>query len=411
MHGLDYKPQKYEFGGIFKMEVHIGKISKISTLGGKKTKISAEIFGMEFGTVNLWYQVDSEYDKYLVDDRSDTFLVAILPHLMAHSKDNNPTKVYAENAISEKLYYYLTEIYLPALANFTDMYHKIELHCKTTSEVIETAGAVGTGISGGVDSFYTIVTHKQHKLNKYTLTHGMYINLNAEGKDQVIFTRDDPKVICMESGIQYLYMETNLLTLYGKVTDVTNIFMVTSCAMALQKLFSVYLISGAYPFSHFKWDAHNASNFDIVSCTCLSTNSLEFILTGCDLKRVDKVKKIADNPVVKKHLFICSTPVEDGKNCSKCAKCTQTMLEYYVNGDREKAKDLFDWTYFDKNPSYYWGYIFRKGKEEHYDWPELQKRAKRNGYKVSFGAHISGFIKLAKNGFHRVTKAGLEYRP
>ena len=87
------------------------------------------------------------------------------------------------------------------------------------------------------------------------------------------------------------------------------------------------------------------------------------------------------------------------------------MLEYYVNKDRDKASKLFDWTYFDKNPNYYWGYIYRKGKYEHYDWPELQHRAKRNGLKVPVGAHLSGFIKFANNGFRRITKAGQEYRP
>ena len=210
--------------------------------------------------------------------------------------------------------------------------------------------------------------------------------------------------------MKYLYVESNFLSLYRKITDVTNIFMVTSVALALQKLFGVYVISGAYPFTHFEWDAHNASNFDIVSVNYLGTENLDFVLTGCDLLRVDKVKRIADDSVVKNHLFICSTPI-NGKNCSKCAKCTQTMLEYYVNGDRDKAENLFDWSYFDKNPAYYWGYIFRKGKEEHYDWPELQNRARRNGYNVPVMGYVYGLAKFAKNGFKRVTKEGLEYRP
>lgn len=352
-----------------------------------------------------------DYKDKFCTERADAFLVAILPHLMAHSKREKPTQVYTELPISEKLYYNLTEIYLPALVNFTDIYNPIELHTEISDEEIENEGAVGTGISGGVDSFYTLVTHVGHKCKDYALTHGVYINFNAANNFKGdIFTRNDPEIICKKYGIKYMYLESNFLSLYGKVTDVTNIFMVTSVALAMQKLFKVYLISGAYDFSHFAWDAHNASNFDIVSVNCLGTENLDFVLTGCDRKRVDKVKRIADDPIVKKHLFICSTPVHD-KNCSRCAKCTQTMLEYYVNGDREKAKYLFNWKYFDRNPAYYWGYIFRKGKEEHYDWPELQKRARKNGFKVPVSGYVSGFVKLAKNGFRRVTKVGLDYRP
>lgn len=390
-------------------EIHISK-PVVTENGDGKSRLSCNITGMEKDPFVLWYQVDKKYMDKLCTERGDAFLVALLPHLMAHSDDNKPTQVYVEQPISEKLYYYLTEIFLPSLVKYTDMYHLIELHAEITGEKLENAGSVATGISGGVDSFYTLVKHVGHSCNHYALTHGLYINLNAEGENQVIFTRNDPEVICKKYGIDYIYLETNLLSLYRIVTDVTNIYMISSCALALQKLFSVYLVSSTYDYSHFEFDAHNASNYDFVSVNCLGTENLEFVLTGGEQLRVDKVKAIADDPVVKKHLFICSTPVND-KNCSKCAKCTQTMLEYYANGDRDKSLELFDWSYFDKNPNYYWGYIYRKGKYEHYDWPELQHRARRNGLKVPFGAHLSGFIKLAKNGFKRITKEGQEYMP
>lgn len=390
-------------------EIHIDK-PFISEMESGKSRLSCKITGMEKNPFILWYQVDQKYADKLCTERGDAFLVALLPHIMAHSDDSDPTKVYIEQPVSEKLYYYLTEIFLPSLAKYTDMYHTIELYTETTGDKLENEGAVATGISGGVDSFYTLVKHVGHSCKHYALSHGLYINLNAEGDNQVIFTRNDPEVICRKYGIDYMYLETNLLSLYRIVTDVTNIYMISSCALALQKLFSVYLVSSAYDYSHFEFDAHNASNYDFVSVNCLGTENLDFVLTGGEQLRVDKVKAIADDPVVKEHLFICSTPINNN-NCSKCAKCTQTMLEYYVNGDRDKASKLFDWSYFDKNPNYYWGYIYRKGKYEHYDWPELQHRAKRNGLKVPFGAHLSGFIKFAKNGFRRITKAGQEYMP
>lgn len=390
-------------------EVHIGKPS-IDRVRDGKARMSCMITGMEKDPFELWYQVDEKYGDRLCAERGDAFLVALLPHIMAHSDKGNPAKVYVEQVISEKLYYFLTEIFLPSLAKYTDIYHAIELYAETTKDKLENAGAVATGISGGVDSFYTLVKHVGHTCEHYALSCGLYINLNADGDNQVIFTRNDPEIICKKYGIDYVYLETNLLSLYRIVTDVTNIYMISSCALALQKLFSVYLVSSAYDYSHFAFDAHNASNYDFFSVNCLGTENIDFVLTGGEQLRVDKVKAIADDPVVKKHLFICSTPVHD-KNCSKCAKCTQTMLEYYANGDRDKSMELFDWSYFDKNPNYYWGYIYRKGKYEHYDWPELQRRAKRNGLRVPFGAHLSGFIKLAKNGFKRITRAGQEYMP
>jgi hypothetical protein len=59
----------------------------------------------------------------------------------------------------------------------------------------------------------------------------------------------------------------------------------------------------------------------------------------CDatLARAGKVKVIADNPLVQRHLRVCHENREPTGNCSRCEKCIRTMIAFANAGQLQNC--------------------------------------------------------------------------
>ena len=166
------------------------------------------------------------------------------------------------------------------------------------------------------------------------------------------------KLLCIRSNI--------LQDVYRVAHDAIATFMFVSAVLALQKQFSVYYASSSYSFTEFTMNPHACSQFDLLNVYCMSTETLSLFTTGSEVERIDKVKVIAGDPVVCIYLNVCVKPGPNQENCSRCSKCSRTMLELYVNGDLERYAGVFDLDYFKNNPNYYFGYMYMKGKNDHF---------------------------------------------
>ena len=125
---------------------------------GTLSRLCADIniSGKDGGISTVWYEVENEWAQYLCDERADAFVVAILPLAMAFGHD---IKVEGK-PLSERLYWQLEQIYIPALAKFSKYYRPIKINCSLDAKVFDSF-AVGTGFSDGVDSFFTFYNNFQ----------------------------------------------------------------------------------------------------------------------------------------------------------------------------------------------------------------------------------------------------------
>jgi hypothetical protein len=62
-----------------------------------------------------------------------------------------------------------------------------------------------------------------------------------------------------------------------------------------------------------------------------STGNLRFLHDGCEAKRIDKLRTIADNELAMKYLRACDNPSSSGQ-CGECEKCLRTMVGLHVIG-------------------------------------------------------------------------------
>ena len=183
--------------------------------------------------------------------------------------------------------------------------------------------------------------------------------------------------------------------------------------MALEKLFKTYFYSSAHDYNSFKFDDYSGEKYTFFDAFCFSTDNTQIYLTGADSSRYEKTDYIADYELPQRKLLVCRNPyVIDGKikNCSKCSKCTRTMLDLDIYGKLDKFINIFDVEYYKNHKTYYWGYLFYKGRKDPFIAESLVA-AKKNGIKIPFGSRFAGFIKILKNGFKRGNPLQYTYKP
>lgn len=137
---------------------------------GGKTRCCATVQIDNKDTQLLWVEVDSDISKYLAFERADAFIVDLLYYAMINGYD-----IVSEGEMSEKLHYQLEEYWIPTLSKCIDGYCNIRIDAPLNNSRLSNAGAIGTGISGGVDSFFTLLSHTNRTERDYNITHVTYL--------------------------------------------------------------------------------------------------------------------------------------------------------------------------------------------------------------------------------------------
>lgn len=386
------------------MQITIGKpyIEESKRAGADFTRLCCDIKGVQEDVLTLWYEVPAGYKAYLCTERSDGFLVAILPFAMIRSKPDDPARVVCEQLVSEKLYHQLTKYYIPVLADSISYYSRVIIQAETTAEPLGNSGGVGTGVSGGVDSSYTIAKYMNDANPSFRLTHGVYYEMGMYGgfdSDTEKRMRQLTHDIAEECKLSFLCVKSNTcLALYkgAHAPIVPSIFMGT--ALALQKLFSVYYYSSAFTAEQFEMNEADAAYFDLLNVHCFTSNGLSFYSSGIEATRLEKVKFITDFTFTHRYLTVCLSADQKNGNCGRCAKCTRTMAELETIGKLDEYRNVFDVDAFRREPGYHWGYVLLKSKTDNF-CKEVIDAFKSSGRKLPLAAYTSCFHKWVKRGF------------
>ena len=123
----------------------------------------------------LWFAVPIEYKQYLCTERGDAFVVAMLWYAMITGSD-----IESVAPMSERMVFHITRYLIPALCTKENGYRRIRILGPTTGQPYNNIGGVGTGMSCGVDSFFTMYEYmREDTPKKCRLTHLGYFNMGA----------------------------------------------------------------------------------------------------------------------------------------------------------------------------------------------------------------------------------------
>lgn len=294
----------------------------------------------------------SEYAEYLVDDRLDSFVTALLPRAMRRKED-----IKCMAPVSGSLLYQINEYLVPVCSSKMRDYHLIKVEADAVPDVTECAGAVATGYSGGVDSMHTVMNMTVLNKSPFKLTHLVIANCGAYegGNDErkiSYFTEKATNGIVKDTGLKLLLIDTNLHQILNDENYLSVIsYRLTSCILALQKLFAVYFISTTYEFAKFSFDINDSAYADLFLFPYLSTKTTSLYSTGGHKPRIEKLIDLSDYEPARKYLHPCIM-TRRNRDC-RCSKCVFTKTALYALGKLDRFGEVFDLDEFEKNKDWY----------------------------------------------------------
>lgn len=210
------------------------------------------------------------------------------------------------------------------------------------SEVVDTPrarpGVTAQCFSGGVDSFYALV-HPETPPSILVFAHGFDIRLNdrvrldaflpgfretaaAFGAKPVLITTNAREHRAAH-GVDFLKSHGGALAALGHVL-----------ADEVEQI----VIPSSYPYHDPQpWGSH----WDLDPLW--SSRRLAVQHADATFRRGEKVRAIADNELVRRHLRVCCNASTPTGNCSNCEKCVRTMIAFAMCGQLD-ACTAFDRT-------------------------------------------------------------------
>lgn len=332
----------------------------------------------------LWYSVDKKYGQYLTTEKLDGFLVGVLLLAMELGED-----IAVKGPLSEKLYHNLTNYYMNIIRLAIPSLKPIKIIPDSLDDgkQYNCEGAVGTGFSAGIDSFFTVLHYllADDVLPNYRITHFIFSNVGSHGsfnsqRARVLFSsryeliRGFPE----ELGIDFIKVDSNLSEILKMSFQKTHQPRTLSCALLLQKLFSKFYYASAFRYQDsFIGETDDIAHTDSSAVHLLSTETLEFISSGCQYSRVEKTRRVAFSDVANHWLNVCVNP-EDGKNCSSCWKCCRTLFTLELLGVIDKFSEVFDLNKWRKVRNHYINKQVLRNRGSLFE--EIREHAARIGY-------------------------------
>lgn len=282
-------------------------------------------------------------------DRADPF---VLPALLFAAERREDLRV--DVPVSRKLAADLPDIaHLFSRLLSLPRVSGLDLRAFTGANGPPASGAI-TGLSGGVDSFMALTDHFLDVAPpRSRITHVLFNDVGAHGPhgDSMFLARKTrANVIARELGLPLITVRSNLVALTGLNFEHTFTVRNTSIAHLFGSVCSEFLHASGRTFDEIGVQPLRPMAFaDPILLPLFSSDLLTCLASGTRFRRVDKIARIADDPLVQRHLDVCvahNAPhlleKTDKINCSQCQKCLRTQLTLEIVGRLEDFGQVFD---------------------------------------------------------------------
>ncbi len=303
----------------------------------------------------LWFDVPLAYEKYLCSERSNAFVTGLFWYALATGQD-----ISFDAPMSERLYKGYTEMLMPQLEK--SGFRPIKLIGPVTSEPVWCQDGIVSGMSGGVDSFYTLqcygndaapgglkLTHLSHYTCSYlfkpddpTTKSVEQAYADEEEIENIIVGR--AREIASEKGIPLIVTNTNLdRDFYRGGYVLMAMYRYLACTLALEHLYRAYISSSSGHRDNVFEPTLLAptQHYETLLVDSLQTETFRYVSSD-DTIRTEKIRAIADDPVFQKTVSVCFATKKDGSNCGVCYGCMKTMMPLDLLGKLDSYGESFD---------------------------------------------------------------------
>jgi hypothetical protein len=291
--------------------------------------LSARCKVRRIGQDDLIFRIPAEFEQFVFRDASP-FAAALLLPSMKLGQD-----LVIKGGLSARLYAGIQEI-IKIVSGWDIGLEPIAIEAEELVADTADGGVTGMFFSGGVDSFYTYLRHKEDRDQR--VTHLMLVNgYDIDPKNLALWdeTARNIAAIARAEQVTLIEIESNVRSLIDPILswDYTHGGCLAAAALCLRRgMRQTYIASSA--------DAeHQALQGSHVTLDHLwSTEALAFVHDGWEASRMNKVDWIAKSPLALKYLRVCYRNEKGTYNCGKCEKCIRTMVSLYAAGVLDRAE-------------------------------------------------------------------------
>ncbi|MGC4174078.1 hypothetical protein [Demequina sp.] len=277
---------------------------------------------LTFGDMSpyLWFRVPQAYQTS-PDTIGDAFLASMLPVAMARGEN-----IVIDAPVSAKLLEALPQIQSIYADWYPDVLTRVEI---TAAEAVSAAPQGNRTVScftGGVDSFYSLVKHKD-ALDAVLYVDGFDVPLANLVMSRTV--KSTISAVASDYGKEATFLSTNLKWFTDKEVNwglIAHGPALASIGMILQGHVGTMYIPSTHSLKQmFPWGSH------VLVDHLWSTERLTFIHDGADASRVTKTQTISHEGPAQRHLRVCWQN-KGQYNCGRCEKCLRTMTALELLG-------------------------------------------------------------------------------
>ncbi len=269
---------------------------------------------------------------------------------------------------------------LELLPIFQEWWHLPLLSPRAPLAALSTAPSAPTTalyFSGGIDSFYSLL-RSTTKIDYLIAVEGFDVPLSY--RSGLSLLESSLREVAAECGMQPLIVRTNVRRHWSFWTmswKWTHGGVLAGVGHLLSDHVGRVLISSSRSLTNLSpWGSHWRTD------SLWSSEQLQVVNHAAQITRRDKVKELANEPLVRKHLRVCLENRNPAGNCSRCLKCLVTrlilcdlgVLEGFktLEGEASLARDIDALAYIDN-----WLNHFRKLAEGGNFKPEVKQALHR----------------------------------
>lgn len=223
----------------------------------------------------LWFKTDLENENKLSLNNCDSFFVILVLYALVNKVD-----ITFKDPISQRLFMGFEDYILPTLLYTNKNFIPIKIsHNGLSKELYSEANSIGTAMSLGVDSFFTV----SDKLNSIdTIDVLTLFNAGAFGEKGGTGARKlfhemikEVEKVAADLNLPLITVDSNLSELLDFKFIYSHTFRNLACVLLFQNIFKSYYYSAAYHLKDLKiTNQSTAGSFDLVYTAGLSSNNL-----------------------------------------------------------------------------------------------------------------------------------------
>ncbi len=338
---------------------------------------------------------------------ADNFLIGLMLLGIKYDEDINIYGASISKSLVENIY----DILLPAFAKMGCGTGKTRIFTDSIQNNDQVRGSdTATGISMGVDSFYSIIKNKNNSVNAVNTVlyvQQLYSDSLQYGENiKNIF--DMRENVAAGLNLKFIPMLTNLRYILDKEFVFTQYHAFCHLGAALTiKSISCYYYATGFDKKEMKLCFDDTAYYDDVISNAIAHQNFIMKMSGDEVTRYEKTKLIADNFVVQKYLDVCLKNEEHFnrkyRNCSLCHKCVRTLATLEVLGKISNFENVFDLDLYKKSRSTVWGELeYRKIIMKDVFAKEIFDNAKKENLKLPLSRWCTFFSIGIHNQYSKI---------